>query len=158
MVLPGGRCECLIRVGRALRIVEEDGEPYAVVEHWWPIANPEKHGQRANIFGTWIPCAKPVVKNAGGALAKKRKTVNGVSQHTIVKLLDVLVWPLDLERCETWPEGGKIPFSAMDYLRNHCHADLAQTQFIFTKRGKQYFLKRVKSSAKAHLESMQQGS
>ena len=84
---------------------------------WWPVVNP-KHGGRANLFGTWVPGAEPVVKGAKSTASKKRKAEGSkVAPPGMVALDDVLLWPLKLEENEKFPGGGKIPFAAMEYFR-----------------------------------------
>ena len=75
----------------------------------------KKHGNRVNFFGTWIPCAEPVVK--GEPAVKKAKVAcrQKQKQPSIVPLDQFLLWPLELEADAKWPGGGKIPFPAMEY-------------------------------------------
>ena len=67
--------ECPIRVGRILRLVSESpGLPYVVIESWWPLLKPAKYEGQPNVFGTWIPCSKPIVEPTAGPKEKTNTT------------------------------------------------------------------------------------
>ena len=46
------------RLGRVVRVVRESvRDPFVISESWWPVAKPEKYGDRLNLFGTWVPAS-----------------------------------------------------------------------------------------------------
>lgn len=128
-----------IRLGRVLRVADDvPSSPFVVVESWWPLAKPEKFGNKLNLFGTWVAGPQPLID--GAPLPKKPKSAgaNGsVANQVLVELVDVLVWPVDVDRrCRD--EGVRIPFDALHYLRAAHGINVATHLLTFSKRGEAF--------------------
>ena len=132
--------QCPIRLGRIMRIIDEDSEPFAMISAWWPVLKPHKFGERINVFGTWVMSCTPI--SSGGAPTKKPKTSGvGVDSVVMVKLCDVLVWPIDAEDGHSSSEGGlRIPLSTFHHLRDVHGVDMADPRYSFADRGREFFL------------------
>ena len=136
-----------IQLGRVLRIVEEDDEPYVILARWWPIVKKHKHGERLNLFGTWAPGGIPVMLSQTNSSKRqvRRKIEKGAEDcYVHVTLPQVLVWPIQVERGNTGTgaaaegESGRIPFSAFHHLWAHHQLDFSADRYTFSDRGKAY--------------------
>ena len=148
--------ECPIGVGRILRLVSESsGLPYVVIESWWPLLKPAKYEGRPNVFGTWIPRSKPIVESTAGPPHKKPATSRKGPGQVIVSLTDVLAWPIDLDKGNpAFSDGGRIPFTALHYLRSRHGVDLSHHTFSFAKRRKAFYMECV-AAATEHVRAEQ---
>ena len=51
---------CPTLVGQVLRVMREQaGIEKVVIAPWWPVPDPEKYGQKVNLFGKWSQDGKP---------------------------------------------------------------------------------------------------
>jgi hypothetical protein len=144
-----GAGPCPIRVGKILRVVDEDSshDPYCVIDSWWPIDKPDKWSNKGpNIFASWIPCQTPLRVRAGPK-AKTPKMVPS-AKHLMVTRKDLLVWPLELEPDAHHAGSGRIPFAAFRYLRDHTRSiDPGRPEHAFSKRGKRFYMSVVNDFA-----------
>ena len=132
-----------VRLGRILRLVDEVAvDVYAVVESWWPLKK-TKNGGRLNMFGTWIPGTYP--RDADSGHPGKRQNVGRGPQHVMVRILDILVWPIDCESHKIdFPDGVWIPLEVFHYLRMHCDIDLSHYDYSWSKRGRSFYMEVIK--------------
>ena len=134
--MPVPSAHCPIRLGRVLRLVHEAAAPYAVIEAMWPVMKGIKHGQRTNLFGTWIVCSTPVDDDVSDALGMDRQLP---SAAVMVELHHVLVWPVDVERgASAYESGCRIPFSAFRRLRDAHGLDLSGPAWAFSDRARKF--------------------
>ena len=138
------------RLGKILRVAHENiGDPFAVVESWWPVIKPEKFGRKLNLFGTWMPSASPTSVSTGAS--KKQRTSylqqqrqgmapsEVLDSNEVVSLRDIVVWPVELEKGSFGKgAGGRIPFTALHYLRSQHRVDVSESQFTFADRGRTF--------------------
>ena len=119
---------CVIQVGQVLRVMrEQPGSEKVVIAPWWPVPNPEKYGQKVNLFGKWSQDGKP----ASGT--KKIKQLPGM----IIPLADLLVWPVSMETNDAGDL--RIPFTAFHYLRSKHGIDLSHHTYTFSRRGARFY-------------------
>ena len=136
----------MLAPGRVLRVVrEEAGNEYAVVEGWWPVLKPHKYGDRLNLFATWRPGAVPAPHD--DAKPDKRRKTGAKSRDIIVRIGDILVWPLTLEQSSRVDDGGRIPLSALHFLRERHGIDLSQKAYSLGKRGEKFYIEVAKKIA-----------
>ena len=141
------------RLGRVVRVVRESvRDPFVISESWWPVAKPEKYGDRLNLFGTWVPASQPPTQEP----PKKRAAASGM--RLMVPLGDFLVWPIELDKGSSGqPDGGRVPFVALHFLRTHCGIDVSHHTLSFAPRGQRFFMQLVKHVA-GQLRAEQPGS
>ena len=128
-----------IQLGRVLRIVFASKDPYAIIEGWWPVMK-AKYGERLNIFGTWLRSSQPRTFESGIGKKRRRDAVGEVTADpvgAIVKMADILLWPLELEcgnlGSRFTAQGGKIPMDAL--LQVHRIVKLDGIDIAFSRRG-----------------------
>ena len=73
VIFHGPNEACPIQVGQVLRVVREHSNTETVVlAPWWPVPNPDKYGDKVNLFGKWNLDARPASgireKGLAGAL------------------------------------------------------------------------------------------
>ncbi len=145
-----------IRVGRILRLVRESDKiyPYALIESWWPLLKPSKHGDgQINMYGTWIPCNEPITVEGN---KKKQSKVDRSGGPQLVEIHDVIVWPIELDAgSDSFQAGGRIPFTALHHARSTGKVDILLSRFIFTKRGNDFYMEVVKRVAATVRDSKQ---
>ena len=73
--------------------------------------------------------------------AKKAATSAwSATQCVMVHLSDILVWPIEMEPgSKEWAEGLRIPYAALNYLRDVSGIDLSLPAFTFADRGKIFY-------------------
>ena len=75
----------------------------------------------------------------------------------VVLMHAFLVWPITpVKGSSEFPDGRRIPFAAMHYLRLHCGIHVASPMISFAKRGKAFYLEVVTGIA-ADLHTISQG-
>ena len=121
-----------VRLGKVLRAVRETEPPYVLVEPWEPVKG--KY-ERINVFGTWAP---PGSRAAAEGSKQKRARQDAISVRTFFAS-DILVWPLVLDQKEkegqeTSDQGGKIPLSALHYMRESTDKDVSAKRLPSTNR------------------------
>ena len=137
---PVSSAQCPVRLGRVIRVCTDMDPPLAVVVAYWPILKPHKFGDRVNLFGTWVRTSKPIVSGAGPTPTAQATSGSAAAQYLMVSQSDVLVWPIDVDRgSQAFPDGVRIPFSALEYLRETHAIDLALPMWTFSDRGKEFF-------------------
>ena len=133
-----------IRVGKVLRLMRETGHECTVfLEPWEPILKSDAGG-RLNVFGTWAPPGSALAEGA-----RRKRSRREMAVRTI-PAADVLVWPVVLDRKEGQEpadESGKLPFSALHYMRECGEADMSSKRFTFSKRGQAFYQQVVKRAA-----------
>lgn len=67
------------------------------------------------------------------------------SELLTINYAELLCWPLELETGtfkgkdnENESIGGRIPFTAFNYIRTHFNIDLSLPEYAFADRGKRY--------------------
>lgn len=130
--------QCPVRLGKVLRVVRETTvSPFAIVESWWPVLK-DKHKGKVNLFGTWVPAPRPMVADESGRVRKK---THATATTVMLPLTNIIVWPVDVEAgAAAFPQGHRIPFSAIHRLRDAHGIDLAPPTFSFAPRGRKFFL------------------
>ena len=127
----------VIQLGEVLRVMrEQPGSEKVVIAPWWPVPNPEKYGQKVNLFGKWSKDCKA----ASGT--KKVKQVPGI----MIPLADLLVWPVNMETNDAGDH--RIPFTAFHYLRSRHGIDLSHHNYTFSSRGSRFYNEVVKIVAR----------
>ena len=142
--------QCPIRVGTVMRVVAEtSAEMYIIVNSWWPLLKPSKHHGKVNIFGTWIPCLQPVnADEATEKATKKHKAASKASSCIMVKMSDVLLWPVVLDKgADGFDQGGRLPFTALHVVKIKYDIDVAHPMYTFAKRGKRFYDEVVRAVA-----------
>ena len=139
--ISGVPCEqCPIRVGKVVRLNYELDVPSVVVESYWPLLKPSKFDSRVNVFGSWLRSGKPISDGAPASCKKPAGSAWSATPCTIVNVVDVLVWPLDMEDgTSAYPGSVRIPFSAFEYLWQAHALNLALPEFTFARRGQAYY-------------------
>ena len=128
-------------LGKVLRLDQENPSlPCAFVERWLPI--PKDKYKQANLFGKWR-----ADDDEGG----KRKAS---PKAFAVNLDQFLVWPISLET-KPGSEAGKVPFSALHFLRDAGHIDVSAKKWAFSKRGNAFYLQAAKRAAQ-HLRDAEE--
>ena len=72
-----------------------------------------------------------------------------------VNLDQFLVWPITLETKDDASAVGKIPLSALHFLRDAGHIDVSAKKWSFSKRGNAFYLQVAKRAAQ-HLRSTEE--
>ena len=109
-------------------------------------------GQQLNLFGTWVASASPIRVVSGKANKKARTSGDG---RRIVRLTDLLAWPIELEPGNAdFAEGGRVPFEALHFLRYHHGIDVSSKEYSWSKRGDRFYMELVKEAGR----NLRQGS
>ena len=88
-----------------------------------------------------MPCAEPIA--IASNLGKKRRThvLHGAEtgHQILVEMCDVMVWSIALEPCGLSDEtGGRIPFSALQFVQIHFPIVLTGEELAFAPRGQEF--------------------
>ena len=124
---------CPIQLGQVLRVMREQaGIEKVVIAPWWPVPNPEKYGQKVNLFGKWSQDGKPA---------------SGTKKAKMIPLADLLVWPVNMETNDAG-DPIRIPFTAFHYLRSRHGMDLSHHKYTFSTRGAKFYNEVAKITAR----------
>ncbi len=141
-----------IRVGRVMRVADEDpANIYVIIQGWWPFRK-EKNDNRLNIFGTWALSRSPIVLPSHVKKRRRREIVRenmDLIDNRMIPVTNVLVWPVTLEEGNLGADSdnedeaiaiqsGRIPFSAFVFLHLQHSIDCSDPQWCWGERGQEY--------------------